>query len=105
MRISCPDCGGWIDQGIDAASWPVRQAAFNKTHAHPAGAPIVYRWAGTNADRNAWGAAVDAAGLVQHGFAPIGRAAVAHVSKGAAAPLRVVADSAASLAAALATLT
>lgn len=101
-RLVCDKCGGWLDVGIDFTSWPARSVAWNKSHDHPADAPIVYRWAGIDLDRDQWTEAVRVAGLVTHGFAPIGRSAVAHVARGAGQPIRVVAENPTDLAKALA---
>jgi hypothetical protein len=92
-RVACPTCGGWVSCGTDFASWPARRDAFYKLHEHPADAPQVYRWPGSDAERDAFDAALTVNGLTHIGTAPLGgRLLVFHAKKpGSDALVRIVA--------------
>jgi hypothetical protein len=71
-REVCTACGGWIDCGIEFATWERRKADFWKSHTHPAGAPQIYRWPGDEAARDAFLKAALALGLTSLGYGPLG---------------------------------
>lgn len=91
-RLVCPTCNGWIDCGQAFASWDQRQKDFQALHTHPAGAPQVYRWPGTDASRDAYTTALDARGLVSAGYAPLGGSLLVAYARNATGDLvRIVA--------------
>lgn len=90
MREVCQVCGGWVGQGIDLASWPTRRDAFKKLHAHP-DAPQVYKWPGSDAERDAFDAALATAGVLHTGSAPLGGRMLVFYGKKGATEVRLVA--------------
>lgn len=90
-REVCKTCGGWVSCGTDFASWQARRDTFVKLHAHP-DAPQVYRWPGTDGERDAFDAALAMIGATLVGSAPLGgRLLVFHVKKaGSDALMRLV---------------